>query len=142
MLANVKHSDLAGIPLFAGLTSEERGRVASVARLLHWDTGHTAVREGEFAFDLYAIKQGAAEVQQRGERIAALGPGDVFGELGVTRPDSGSWSRRRTASVVVTAPTEVIAIDGGTARTLADEIPNLRAALHEAAEAHRQADTS
>ena len=138
----MQDSDLEGIPLFADLSPEELARVASVARSLDWDTGRVALSEGEFAFDLYAIKHGAAEVRQRGERIATLGPGDVFGELGVARPDSGSWSRRRTASVVVTAPTEVIAIDGGAVRKLADEIPNLRAALHGAAEAHRQADTS
>jgi CRP-like cAMP-binding protein len=94
------------------------------------------VREGEFAFDLYAIKKGSAEVQQRGERLAALGPGDVFGELGVTRPETGRWSRRRTASVVVSEPTDVIAIDGGAVRNLIGEIPTLRAALSKAAETH------
>jgi CRP/FNR family transcriptional regulator, cyclic AMP receptor protein len=132
----MEDSELESIRLFADLTPAERARVASVARELHWGAGHVALREGEFAFDLYAIKQGAAEVQQRGERIASLGPGDLFGELGVSRPDSGQWSRRRTASVVVTAPTDVIAIDGGAVRALIDEVPSLRAALHSAAEAH------
>lgn len=131
---------LESIRLFAELTPEELARVASVARALHWDVGHVAVREGEFAFDLYAIKQGSAEVQQGGERIRALGAGDLFGELGVTRPDTGRWSRRRTASVVVTAPTEVIAIDGGAVRSLADEIPKLGEALRRVAEAHGRND--
>jgi CRP-like cAMP-binding protein len=132
----MEDSELESIRLFADLTPAERARVASVARLLHWDVGHVAVREGEFAFDLYAIKQGEAEVQQGGRRIATLRAGDVFGELGVSRPDTGQWSRRRTASVVVKAPTEVIAIEGGAVRALIDEIPKLRAALHSAAEAH------
>jgi CRP-like cAMP-binding protein len=130
---------LESIPLFAGLAPDERARVASVARALHWDSGHVAVGEGEFAFDLYAIKQGSAEVQQGGQRIAALGPGDVFGELGVTRPESGRWSRRRTASVVVTTPTDAVAIDGGALRRLTEEIPSLRAALSRAAESHGRA---
>jgi CRP-like cAMP-binding protein len=128
--------ELESIRPFADLTPAERARVASVARELHWNVGHVALREGEFAFDLYAIKQGAAEVQQHGERIAVLGPGDLFGELGISRPDTGQWSRRRTASVVVTEPTDVIAIDGGAVRALIDEIPNLRTVLHSAAEAH------
>lgn len=127
---------LESIPLFADLAPEERARVASVARVLHWESGHVAVREGEFAFDLYAIKKGSAEVQQRDQRIAVLGAGDVFGELGITRPEAGRWSRRRTASVVVTEPTDVIAIDGGAVRTLIDEIPTLRDALSEAAKTH------
>ena len=133
---------LESIQLFADLTPAERARVASVARALHWDVGHVAVREGEFAFDLYAIKQGSAEVRQRGQRIAALGAGDFFGELGVTRPDTGRWSRRRTASVVVTAPIDVIAIDGAAVRDLTDEIPNLGAALRKAAETHGRTETS
>ncbi len=134
--------ELESIPLFADLSPGERARVASVARSLHWNTGHIALREGEFAFDLYAIKQGAAEVQQRGQRIRALSAGDLFGELGVTPPDNGRWSRRRSASVVVTAPTDVIAIDGGAVRTLTDEIPKLRAALRKSAQVHGRSETS
>jgi len=135
-------SDLESIPLFADLSPEDRARVAGAARPQHWETGHMPLREGEFAFDLYAIKRGAAEVRQRGQRIAALGAGDFFGELGITRPDTGRWSRRRTASVVVTAPTEAIAIDGGAMRNLCDEIPKLRDALQAAAEAHGRGPTA
>lgn len=133
--------DLESIPVFASLSPSDRARVASVARPLHWDTGHVALREGEFAFDLYAIKRGAAEVQQRGQRIAALGAGDCFGELGVSQPESGRWSRRRTASVVVTAPTDVIAIDGAAIRSLSDEMPGLRDALHQLAAARGRGET-
>lgn len=125
--------ELESIPLFVGLPPSDRARVASVARPLHWDTGHIALREGEFAFDLYAITHGAAEVQHHGQCIAVLGAGDCFGELGVKRPDTGRSSRRRTASVVVTAPTDVIAVDGGAIRTLSDEIPELRDALRKLA---------
>jgi CRP-like cAMP-binding protein len=134
--------ELESISLFAGLSPSDRARVASVARPLHWDTGHVALREGEFAFDLYAIKRGTAEVQRDGQRIAALGAGDCFGELGVSRPDTGRWSRRRTASVVVTAPTDVIAIDGGAIRSLSDEIPELRDALHKLAAMRGRTETS
>jgi CRP-like cAMP-binding protein len=134
--------ELQSIRLFADLSPDERDRVASVARSLHWDVGHTAVREGEFAFDLYAIRKGSVEVQQHGQTIGTLGAGDFFGELGVTRPGSGQWSRRRTASVVVTAPTDVIAIDGRAVRDLANEIPKLSAALREAAEEDGRAENS
>jgi CRP-like cAMP-binding protein len=133
--------DLESIPVFARLSPSDRARVASVARPLHWDTGHVALREGEFAFDLYAVKQGAAEVQQRGQRIGALGAGDCFGELGVSQPESGRWSRRRTASVVVTAPTDVIAIDGAAIRSLSDEMPALRDALRQLAAARGRGGT-
>jgi CRP-like cAMP-binding protein len=88
--------DLETVPLFAGLAPEDGDRVAAVARLLRWNAGRVVVKEGEFAFDLYAIKAGAAEVQQGAQRVATLGSGDVFGELGVVRGDAGRWSRRRS----------------------------------------------
>lgn len=128
--------DLEGIPVFANLSPDDRASVASIARVLHWDPGHVALREGEFAFDLYVIKRGAAEVQQQGQFVAALEAGDCFGELGVSQPSSGRWSRRRTASVVITAPTDAVAIDGAALRSLSDELPDLRDALIQLAATH------
>lgn len=134
--------ELESISLFAGLSPSDRARVAAVARGLHWNAGHVALREGEFAFDLYAIKQGAVEVQHRDQRVAVLGAGDCFGELGISRPEVGRSSRRRNASVVVTAPTDVIAIDRSAIRRLSDEIPELRDALRNLAAAHEHTEAS
>jgi CRP-like cAMP-binding protein len=125
--------DLDGIPLFAGLMPEAREQAAAVARQLQWAVGHVALGEGEFAFDFYAIKHGAVEVLQAGQRVATLGDGDFFGEIGLVRRSASTTSRRRTATVVVTAPTEVVAIAGSDMRRLAEEIPALRAALDRAA---------
>ena len=99
--------DLDGIPLFAGLAPEDRERAASVARQLRWEVGHVALKEGEFAFDFYAIKHGAAEVQRDGTTLAVLGVGDFFGEIGLGEDGARTSPRRRTATVVVTTPTEV-----------------------------------
>ncbi len=132
---------LESIPLFAGLASEDRSHAASVARRLEWDVGHIAVKEGEFAFDFYAIKHGRAEVQHGGRAIAVLGAGDFFGELGVV-PHDDHWSRRRSASVVVTALTEAVAIAGADMRRLAADIPKLGDALRIAAAARSHPEDS
>ncbi len=88
------------------------------------------VSEGEFAFDFYALAGGGADVVRAGERIATLRAGDVFGEMGVVSPSERSrWTRRRNASVVITAPGEAIVIEGGEFRRLTDEIPALRNAI-------------
>ena len=134
--------DLESIRLFAGLAPQDRARAATVARQLEWDVGHVVVEEGEFAFDFYAIKRGTAEVRRGGQRIAVLGAGDFFGELGVVPHDALRWSRRRSASVVVTAPTEAVAIAGGDIRKLAEDIPKLRDALQSAAAERSQPETS
>jgi CRP/FNR family transcriptional regulator, cyclic AMP receptor protein len=122
-------AEIESIPLFASLSPFDRARVAAVTRVLQLGVGHVVVNEGEFAFDFYAIKHGAAEVKRGGERVAELGPGDVFGEMGVVFSRASPGKRRRTATVVVTAPTEAIAITGGDFRRLTEDIPALRDAI-------------
>lgn len=126
-------ADIESIPLFAQLTPEERLCVAAVAKARHFDPGFVAVNEGEFAFNFYAISRGAAEVRRAGAHVTGLGPGDFFGELGVVPGASRPWTRRRSASVIVTEPTEVVVIDGDEFRRLADTIPSLRDAVSLAA---------
>jgi CRP-like cAMP-binding protein len=138
----MRNGDLGSIPLFAGLAPGDRARAASVARQLKWDVGHVVVKEGEFAFDFYAIKHGTVEVQREGRRLAMLGAGDFFGELGVVPHHASRWSRRRNASVVVTAPTLAVAIPGSDMRRLAEEIPALRDALRSAAAERSRSETS
>ena len=130
--------DLGGIPLFAGLVSEDRARVAAVARRLHWAVGQVVLGEGEFAFDFYAITHGAAEVRHGARRVATLGDGDFFGEIGLVGQSAGNAARRRSATVIVTAPTEAVAIAGSDLRGLAQEIPMLREALDRAAAEREQ----
>ena len=118
-------ADLKAIPLFSGLSDPERGRVATVARSKRWEAGDVVVNEDEFAFDFYAIKDGEAIVQQGGEHVRVLRSGDFFGELGVVPAAGHRWSRRRTATVVVTVPTAAIVISGSDFRCLVDDIPAL-----------------
>ena len=125
----VNTEDIARIPLFAQLDSAAHVRIAGAAKVVQLDTGEAAVREGEFAFDFYAIVRGSADVLHDGERLATLSAGDVFGELGVVPNLGNAWSRRRNATVVATAPTEVIAIDGRAFRRLTEEVPALRRAV-------------
>jgi CRP-like cAMP-binding protein len=133
----MKSADLQAIPVFAGLSPDELARVAAAARPVHFDPGQVVVNEGEFAFDFYAITDGAAEVRRGEAHVADLGAGDVLGELGVVPQQSWRWTRRRGATVVVTAPTEAIVIDGGDFRRMTGEIPALADAIRAvAAERH------
>lgn len=55
--------DIEAIPIFAGLTPDQLPRVTEVSRSVHFEVGHEGVREGvregEYAFGFYAIRQGA-----------------------------------------------------------------------------------
>src|SRR5258707_8014889 len=108
---------LKSIPVFAGLQRNELRRVAECAEELDVQMGEQVLAEGQWAFEFFAIKSGAAEVVLDGRRVADLGPGDVFGELGALSHG------RRTASVVATVPTTVILIRAQDFRHFAEEMP-------------------
>jgi CRP-like cAMP-binding protein len=135
-------ADIGAIPLFAALSTDDRARIASVTRLMQFKAGQVLVNEGEFAFDLYVIKAGAADVQRGSDRVAALGPGDIFGEFGVVPDVSRRWTRRRGASVIASAPTEVLVIDGSELRRLIDDIPALRDAIRDTAAQRESSNAS
>lgn len=95
---------LAKIPLFTGLTLDQRESVAGSCSELEFDTGATLLQEGDFGFAMFAISKGTADVVKDGRVARSLGPGDVFGEVAVL---SGG---RRTATVVATSPIELVTI--------------------------------
>jgi CRP/FNR family cyclic AMP-dependent transcriptional regulator len=99
----VETSRLGAIPLFAGLESEDLAAIADTGSEVHADVGEELATEGEFCYALYAIESGTAEVTANGAGVRSLGPGDVFGEIGVLA------SGVRTASVVATSPMQLIA---------------------------------
>lgn len=132
---------LETIPLFAVLSPSERARVESITRVVQFKPGQVMVNEGEFAFDFYAIKDGAADVRRSGEHVASLGPGDVFGEFGVLPDAAPRWTRRRGATVIATEPTAAFVIAGDEFRRLTGDIPALRDAIRDMA-AQREPKTA
>ena len=90
------------IPIFKHLSKSELQRLAGWLQVQSVPEGHQLVREGAFAHEFFLIEDGEAVVLQDGERIATLGPGDFFGEIGLLETE------RRTASVVATTPMDVI----------------------------------
>lgn len=72
-------AQLDSIPLFAGLTLDQRESVTQVCEEIDVAAADTLLREGDFGFATFAITAGNADVVQNGEVIRTLGPGDVFG---------------------------------------------------------------
>jgi len=64
------------IPLFAGLTIDQRESVASACDQLAVEEGTVLVREGDFGHAVFAIQSGTADVVHEGAVINTLGPGD------------------------------------------------------------------
>jgi CRP-like cAMP-binding protein len=95
---------LAAVPLFADLGEGELAAIAGAASEVDVAEGDLLATEGDFGYAMYAIESGTADVRADGAHLRTLGPGDVFGEIGVLA------SGRRTATVVATSPMRLIAL--------------------------------
>ena len=95
---------LASMPLFASLSSEDRARVADSMEAVTVEAGENLCLQGEFAYRFFVIEAGTADVTTDGVRVAALGAGDCFGEIGLL------VTGRRSASVVATSPMRLFVI--------------------------------
>ena len=110
---------LAELPLFEGLDEEALRTVSKVAQEVSVQEGAELVREGDYSYDLTIIDEGQAQVISDGQVVATLGPGDVFGEMGVL------GKALRNATVTATTPMRLITLTGWDLRRLRGRIPEL-----------------
>jgi CRP-like cAMP-binding protein len=110
---------LAAMPLFEGLSSEEIETLTGWTEERHVSAGQSLVSEGAAGYVFFVIEEGTAGVEQHGEVLGELGPGDHFGEIAIL--DGG----RRTASVVATSDMTILAMFGTEFRRLETELPQL-----------------
>lgn len=114
------------IPLFAGLTLDQRASVAGVCDELEVEAGTVLVHEGDFGHAVFAITSGTADIVHDGVVVNTLGPGDYFGEVAVM---SGG---RRSASVVATSPLTLVTIFNREIWRLERDAPDVAALLRDA----------
>ena len=110
---------LAELPLFEGLDEESLRTVSKAAQEVSVQEGAELVREGDYSYNLTIIDEGQAEVVHDGAVVATLGPGDVFGEIGVLSKGM------RNATVRATTPMRLITLTGWDLRRLRGRIPQL-----------------
>jgi CRP-like cAMP-binding protein len=124
---------LSEAPLFASLSKRELQDVARHADEVDLSPGKELVHEGDFAFEVFAIEEGTAEVRHGDQHVADLGPGDFFGETGAM---SGG---RRSASVVATSPMTAIVMTARDFRHLANDTPSVAERIKSACEERSKA---
>ena len=74
---------LGELSLFEGLDEEALKAVAASVVEESVEEGRILVREGDYSTDLTIIDEGTAVVEHDGQEVAQLGPGEMFGELGL-----------------------------------------------------------
>ncbi|MBA2619480.1 MAG: cyclic nucleotide-binding domain-containing protein, partial [Rubrobacter sp.] len=124
---------LKGVPAFSRLPEAALEELAGLLREERFSAGGVVVTEGESGDRLYLISEGHAEVSAEGAKgsvpLAALGPGEVFGEVALLEPGG-----KRTATVTATAPLLALSLDAPAFHRALDAHPEARTAFSESAE--------
>jgi CRP-like cAMP-binding protein len=85
---------LGELELFQGLDEDALRAVAAAVVEESVEAGRIIVREGDFSQDLTIIDEGEAIVEHDGEEVAKVGPGEMFGEMGLMQKATRSASVR------------------------------------------------
>lgn len=124
-------NQLKRIPLFSDASDDELSQVATFAESKEVSEGTEVISEGGFSRELMAIEDGTAEVTRDGERIADLGPGDIFGEQGMLDDDL------RSATVTATSPLKLITMGHFEVKRLKRNAPDVYRRIEELIEQRR-----
>jgi CRP-like cAMP-binding protein len=124
--------ELAKIPLFGDLSEEDLAAVATYADEVTVSEGKHLVDEGGYAYDLWAIIEGTAQVIVGGDVVAELGPGDFFGEAGVLE------KQQRNATVVAKTRMRLVTLTGWDLRRMRKQLGPVMDKLEQAVEQRRQ----
>ena len=122
-------SRLKTLPLFESVPDEDLERISPFVSEVSVSEGKPLVTEGDYAYEFMAIEEGTAEVRRGDEKLAELGPGEFFGEVGLLGDD------RRNATVVATSPMRLLTLDRWDMRRLEKAVPTAAAKIRSAARA-------
>jgi len=121
-------TQLKRIPLFSDASDDELKQVAVFATAREVDEGTEVISEGAFSRELLAIEDGTAEVTRDGEKVADLGPGDIFGEAGMLDDDM------RSATVTATSRLKLISMGHFEVKRLKKHAPGVYAGIEKLVE--------
>jgi CRP-like cAMP-binding protein len=107
---------LKRIPLFSSLSEHALQTVAVFASETSVSAGKRLVHVGDYSYELIVIESGTADVIKDGEVIASLGPGEVFGEMGMLT------GAKRNADVVATSDMHLVTLSKWDLKRIAGEI--------------------
>jgi CRP-like cAMP-binding protein len=127
----VQPDRLAQLPLFASLPEEQRWHLALWAEELTVEVGHRLLRQGDEAYEFFAILEGEVDVLRDDRRLARLGPGDFFGELALLEDE------RRGASVVAAGPLRVVTMTKREFLFVVERMPEVAEQIRAAVRARR-----
>jgi CRP-like cAMP-binding protein len=108
---------LKSVAPFDSLPDDVRERFAVWVGELKVDEGRHLADQGDYAYELFVIEDGTAEVRQDGQSIAELGRGEFFGEMGVLE------RAQRNATVISKSPMTLFTLSHWDVKRLQRDAP-------------------
>jgi CRP/FNR family transcriptional regulator, cyclic AMP receptor protein len=118
--------ELGKVSLFSELSGDDLEALATYADEVTVSEGKHLVDEGGYAYDLFVIVEGTAQVIVGGETVAELGTGDFFGEAGVIE------KTERNATVVAKTRMRLVTLTGWDLRRMRRQLAPVWAKLEQA----------
>ncbi|HWL33051.1 MAG TPA: cyclic nucleotide-binding domain-containing protein [Gaiellaceae bacterium] len=116
---NSKIDLIKGVPLFSAASKQDLAEIASIADEIDLSDGKVLIKEGDAGREFFVLVDGTAEVQRGGKKVAALGPGDFFGEISLISKTP------RNATITTTSPVRALVITDRAFRQLLDHSPGI-----------------
>ena len=110
---------LSGVALFSSCSKRDLQIVARHTGLVEVPAGTKLTEQGGLGDAFFFILEGGATVERDGPGVAALGPGDYFGELALLDPAP------RDATVVAETPLTVGVLGARAFRAIVRDVPSL-----------------
>lgn len=117
-------SRITAFPVFADLSAEELEALAAAMGEAETEEGARVVTVDDYGTSIYFIEEGQAVVlDDDGEAIEVLGPGDTFGEIGLL------LTGQRTATVVGRTPMHLLSLSGQDFERIRARVPEVERSL-------------
>jgi CRP/FNR family transcriptional regulator, cyclic AMP receptor protein len=110
-------TQLKRIPIFEDVPDEDLTVITTFASSDEAPEGAVIVKEGDYANAFMAIEEGTAKVTREGQQVGELGPGDIFGEIGLLEKE------KRTATVEATSRVKLIKIEHWELQRMKKKLP-------------------
>ena len=118
--SNTKVDLIKGVPLFASASKQELAEIASIADEIDLPEGKVLIKEGDTGREFFVLVDGTAEIARGGKKVAAIGPGDFFGEIALIAKTP------RNATITTTSPVRALVITDRAFRQLLDHAPQIQ----------------
>jgi CRP/FNR family cyclic AMP-dependent transcriptional regulator len=114
---------LGDLPRFGNLSGEEMRQVCDAGREVNVPDGWSLLTESTPPDQAYIVIKGELQVSHHGKKVAELGPGDIVGEIGVTK------HRLRTGTVTALTPLVMLHLTGDAFNGLYRDLPAFKSAV-------------